>query len=153
MSLLVFPFFFYVVRHLCIFLLCNFYYSILHLYNIVIPNKNLVKSVNLKNAGLAGWDILWKGFQIHVVISFAVVYCISSPPSHFHCFPSTATFLSCFVAEIPNLSMSSLNMHDLPAKNQWTWTKTATLYWTMKAAGYWTYMITLRASDLKSHAS
>ena len=54
MSLLVFPFLFYVVRHLCIFLLCNLYYSILHLYNIVIPNKNLVKSVNLKNAGLAG---------------------------------------------------------------------------------------------------
>ena len=69
MSLLVFLFFFYVVRHLCISLLCNLYYAILHLYKIVIPIKNLVKSVNLKNSGLASRDILEKVFKYMLLLA------------------------------------------------------------------------------------
>ena len=48
-SLLVFLF--YVVRHLRLFLLNNFYFDILHLYNIVIPIRNSVTSVKLKKTG------------------------------------------------------------------------------------------------------
>lgn len=51
----------------------NFYCDVLRLYNIVIPIKNLMTSVNLKEAGKASRNIVLKK-SIHVVISFPVVF-------------------------------------------------------------------------------
>ena len=51
-SLLFFSFLFYFV-HFRLSLSNNFYYDILHLYNIVIPIINSVTSENLKKAGMA----------------------------------------------------------------------------------------------------
>ena len=51
----------------------NFYCDVLRLYNIVIPIKNLMTSVNLKKAGKASRNIVLKK-SIHVVISFPVVF-------------------------------------------------------------------------------
>ena len=67
-SLLVFLF--YVVRHFRLFLLNNFYYDILHLYNIVIPIINSVTSVKLKKAGTWNGQLkYWFKKAVHIVIS------------------------------------------------------------------------------------
>ena len=96
------------------------------------------------NRPLLNWAVIFMFLTIKWKLSL-----LQTPPLRtVSLVPNTASFIHTLPSNKGHFpAMHLINMHDLPAKNQWTGTRTFT------AAGNRTCIITLRLSDFKSETS